>query len=155
MKITVERFAFKKNYTIGHLYLNDQRFCDTLEDYDRNLISTMPLEEIKKIKIKDETAIPTGTYTVTLNEQSPRFKSRSQYAFCNGKLPRLKNVPGYDGVLIHIGNKPADTSGCILVGENKAVGQVLNSTNTFRNLYKKLSEANDRGEQILIEVKKK
>lgn len=155
MKITVERFAFKKSYTIGRLYVDGQRFCDTLEDYDRNLTSTMPLEEIKKIKVKDETAIPTGTYTVTLNEQSPRFKSRSQYAFCNGKLPRLKNVPGYEGVLIHIGNKPSDTSGCILVGENKAVGQVLNSTNTFRNLYKKLSEANNRGEQILVEVKKK
>ncbi len=155
MKITVERFAFKKNYTIGRLYLDGQRFCDTLEDYDRNLTSTMPLEDIKKIKVKDETAIPTGTYTVTLNEKSPRFGSRAQYAFCNGKLPRLKNVPGYEGVLIHIGNKPSDTSGCILVGENKAVGQVLNSTNTFRNLYKKLSEANNRGEQILIEVKKK
>lgn len=155
MKITVERFAFKKNYTIGRMYLDGKFFCDTLEDYDRKLDYTMSLDEIKKIKVKNETAIPTGTYNVTINEQSPRFKSRSQYAFCNGKLPRLKDVPGYEGVLIHIGNKPSDTSGCILVGENKAVGQVLYSTKTFGSLYEKLAEANRKGEQILIEIKRK
>lgn len=155
MKITVERFAFKKNYTIGRMYLDGKFFCDTLEDYDRKLDSTMSLDEIKKIKVKNETAIPTGTYNVTINEQSPRFKSRSQYTFCNGKLPRLKDVPGYEGVLIHIGNRPSDTSGCILVGENKAVGQVLYSTKTFGNLYEKLIEANRNGEQILIEIKRK
>ena len=44
MKITVERFAFKKNYTIGRMYLDGKFFCDTLEDYDRKLDSTMSLD---------------------------------------------------------------------------------------------------------------
>ena len=59
---------------------------------------------------------------------SPKFKDRSWAKFCNGKLPRLLEVPGYNGVLIHVGNKPSDTLGCILVGYNKIKGQVVNST---------------------------
>lgn len=133
----IRRFNCDK-YCIGSLYINDKYFCDVLEDTDRGLDSRMPLKELLKIKVKGKTAIPTGTYRIDMNTVSPRFSKKQVYKFCNGKLPRLVNVLAYDGVLMHIGNKPEDTDGCLLVGQNKVKGQVINSTVTFINLYDRL-----------------
>lgn len=141
LNLKIKRIAKRNTYTIGHLYIDGVLFCDTLEDTSRGLCQNMSLDEIKRLKIPGKTAIPTGTYSVTLDIQSPRFAKKKQYAFCKGYLPRLLNVPGYDGVLIHIGNTDKDTEGCILVGENKAVGKVLNSTTTFTKLYTILKTA--------------
>ena len=141
MEIVVKRIAKRETYTIGHLYLDGVRFCDTCEDADRGLRQDMPLSVVKAKKKKGITAIPTGRYRVTLGIQSPRFKEKAAYKFCNGYLPRLINVPAYDGVLIHIGNTANDTDGCILVGKNTQVGKVLESTATFKALYAKLQAA--------------
>ena len=139
MEIVLNRKWKKPNYTIGELSIDGKKFCETLEDTDRGLKDTMNINEIKTIKKPHITAIPTGTYQVTLNVVSPRFGSRKFYKeVCNGKVPRLLNVKGFDGVLIHSGNKAKDTDGCILVGQNKVVGQVINSQSTFRELYKLL-----------------
>jgi len=73
MKLTLKRIAKKEKYTIGKLYIDDVYFCDTCEDTDRGMKQTMPLTEIKKLKIPGETAIPTGTYKITLDVQSPKF----------------------------------------------------------------------------------
>ena len=135
LNIRIDRIAKKSTYTIGKLYLNGVYFCDTLEDTDRGLTQGMPLQKIKDLKIKGATAIPKGKYKVTMNVVSPKFSMRATYQFCQGKLPRLLNVDGYEGVLIHIGNTAKDTEGCILVGQNKVVGQVINSTVTFKKLY--------------------
>jgi hypothetical protein len=67
-------------------------------------------------------------------------------------VPRLLQVPGFEGILIHPGNKHEDTSGCILVGENKVVGKVINSIATFKKLYSKLQEADNKGEEITIQI---
>ena len=138
MRLLLERKYKKQDYTIGNLYVDGVFFCNTLEDTDRGLTQSMELSELKARKIHGKTAIPSGTYRVVLNEQSPRFKEKSSYAFCNGYLPRLKDVPAYEGVLIHIGNYPRDTEGCILVGRNTMKGAVLESTKTFRELYGKM-----------------
>ena len=148
MKIEVKRLTKKYSYyCIGKLYIDGEYFCDTLEDKDRGLNQNMSPDEIKRIKVKDKTAIPTGTYKVTLNIVSPKF---SKYPFykevCGGRLPRLLDVPGFDGILIHVGDGykgPDLTSGCILVGENKIVGGLLNGKETFKALYKRLKEADN------------
>lgn len=134
MKLLLKRIAKKSTYTIGKLYVDNVYFCDTLEDTDRGLTSKMSLDQIKNKKVYSKTAIPTGTYNIDMNTVSPTFKNRSWAKPWGGKLPRLQNVPGYDGVLIHVGNTASDTSGCILVGQNKVVGQVINSTDTFNKL---------------------
>jgi hypothetical protein len=64
-------------------------------------------------------------------------------------LPRLGGVPGFQGILIHIGNWKEDTGGCILVGKNIVKGGLLHSTRTFRLLYPRLKEAKD---DIVVEV---
>lgn len=154
MNILVKRVAKKASYTIGKMYINGVYFCDTCEDTDRGLTQYMSLAEIKRKKIYSRTAIPTGTYNVTMNVISPRFSKRDFYKKnCDGgRVPRLLNVPGFDGVLIHVGNSAADSNGCLLVGKNSQVGKVLNSTNTFLALYKKLKEASLKGEKITITI---
>ena len=143
MKLVLERTFRGSAYTIGKLYVDGDYFCDTLEDVDRGLSSDMPLSEINEKKVYGETAIPAGTYKVVMNVVSPKFKDRAWAKPWDGKLPRLENVPGYEGVLIHVGNKAEDTLGCILVGQNKVKGQVINSTATFDKLMDLLTQTND------------
>jgi len=148
-KILLKRIAKKPMYTIGKLYINGEYFCDTLEDTDRGLDQKLPLGTNQLRKVKGRTAIPTGDYEITLEVVSQRFGNRPQYKFCGGKLPRLLGVPAFDGVLIHIGNDANDTEGCILVGENKQVGKVLNSTATFKRFYEKIK--GDKFNKIIIQ----
>ena len=125
MELTLKRIAKKDTYTIGKLYVDGEYFCDTLEDKDRGLTSDMSLEDIKKVKVYGQTAIPSGRYRVTMN-MSSRFKK---------VMPLLLYVPGFDGIRIHSGNTAADTQGCILLGQNKVVGKVINSRIYTDKLY--------------------
>lgn len=142
MRLLLDRIYKGKDYTIGRLYIDGVYFCDTLEDTVRDL----PEEE----KIYSQTAIPAGTYKITLNIVSPKYSLRKSYDWCGGRLPRLLNVPFFDGILIHAGNTAKDSAGCILVGENKEKGKVLNSMATLKRLYKVLKSAKD---QIYIEIR--
>lgn len=144
MRLTLRRIAKRDTYTIGHLHIDGAYFCDTCEDRVRDLS--------RERKVPGETAIPEGTYAVTLKVQSPKYRTRAQYRFCDGYLPRLLDVPHFEGVLIHIGNTAADSAGCILVGKNRTKGQVLESTETFRKLYALLKAADGRGEKITITI---
>lgn len=123
-----------------------------MEDADRGLTQTTPIDTIRRTKVYSKTAIPTGTYKVTLDVVSPKYSTKQQYKAIDGKLPRLLDVPGFEGILIHIGNTAADSAGCILVGHNKVRGQVVNSTNTFNELYSLLLDGKRKGEEIIIKI---
>ena len=153
MELLLKRRFKGSKYTIGSLYIDKEYFCDTIEDRDRGLSDEMTEDNIKKIKIYGETAIPQGTYKIDMNTISSRFKDRSWAKPYGGKLPRLINVKGYEGVLIHVGNVAQDSLGCILVGENKQVGRVINSTATFNKLMNILLKAKLKGEEIEIVIK--
>lgn len=154
MEIIIRRIAKMSDYTIGRMYVDGRYVCDTLEDTDRGLTQTMDAREIARRKVRGRTAIPTGEYQVAMNVKSPRFGSKAFYqSVCGGMLPRLVAVPGYDGVLIHCGNTAADTDGCILVGENKAVGKVVNSQAIFSRLWKEcLGPAAKRCEKVTLKI---
>lgn len=153
MKLELERKWPKATYTIGRLYVDGVLFCNTLEDRDRGLKQSDNLDYIKTRKVYGETAIPKGTYTVSMNVTSPKYAAVSWYhQLCLGKMPRLRDVPGFDGILIHPGNTALDTLGCILVGKNTKVGQLTESKATFKALYKEMKKASDRGEVIEITI---
>lgn len=153
MDIKVKRIFKGDKYTIGNLYINDKFVCDTIEDVDRGLKQNMDNTEISKLKIQDQTAIPTGRYKVTLSVQSPSFSKKPYYLnFCNGYLPRLENVPGFSGILIHRGVDQNHSSGCIIVGYNTIKGKVTNSQKAFETVYNMLKEADDNEENIYITI---
>ena len=154
MKLRLERRWPKATYTIGVLFIDGIRYCETLEDYDRGLRQSDPLRDIQRRKIAGETAIPKGTYEVQMNVTSPKYAGVAwYYNFCRGKMPRLKDVPGFDGILIHPGTSALDTKGCILVGKNTKVGQLTDSRSCFQQIYKLMKAAADKGEEITIEIK--
>ena len=143
MQILIQRHALKTGYTIGRMEINGRYFCDTLEDTDRGLSEEMSEAEIAARKVKGATAIPIGTYRIDMQTRSPRF---------GRVLPRLLSVKGYAGVLIHSGNTADDTEGCILVGENRERGKVLNSRATLEHLLAFLRAAQAEGEEIELTI---
>lgn len=154
MRLTVDRRWKKATYTIGILYVDGVRFCETLEDKDRGLKQTDSYSSIRSRKVYGETAIPTGTYEIRMDIVSPKYGAVSWYQnLCGGKMPRLTGVPCFEGILIHPGNTALDSYGCLLVGRNTKVGQVTSSKDTFAALYKKMKAAADRGETITIEIR--
>ena len=144
MELNLLRKNFTELSTIGQLYLDAAPECLILEDVDRGLLSSMTLDEIKKIKIKDQTAIPYGRYRITLRN-SPHFARL---------MPHLENVPGYSESMIHWGNRPKNTEGCLLTGMFSGVDFVGESIVAFNQLYPKITAASDRGEEIWITIKK-
>lgn len=133
MEILVQRIAKKDDYTIGRLSIDGKYVCDTLEDKVRE----------PGVKVAGKTAIPAGRYRVIVNV-SPKF---------GRELPRLLDVPGFEGILIHRGNTPEDTAGCILVGENRAKGKVLNSTPYELRLVELIKDAIGRKEEVWIRLR--
>ena len=148
MEIILTRIAKRKTYTIGRLAIKERvddeylageaetYFCDTLEPTWRDYRSGAH-------KIKGCSAIPEGRYAVVIS-WSPKF----------GKwLPILLGVPMFSGIRIHAGNTASDTEGCILVGENKKVGMVVNSNTWLKRLKDRIVAAKERGEAVWITVK--
>lgn len=140
MKLKLRRVALKDTYTIGRLYIDNKYFCDTLEDKVRDL-NKNGVFDAGEYKVYGETAIPYGTYEVKWT-YSPKFKKY---------MPYLCNVPSFSGIRIHEGNTSKDTLGCILVGENKVKGKVLNSRATVAKLYPLIKEACNKG-KVTIEI---
>ena len=133
MEIRVKRIALKETYTIGRLYIDGEYICDTIED------------KVRDIKIQNETAIPYGRYKVAMNYKSPKYSNFDKYKWAkeyDGYLPRLIDVPEFDGILIHVGNTSLDTSGCILVGENKK--NTFDFRKMLRNPFIKFKTAAER-----------
>ncbi len=140
MKLRVERQIFDDDSTIGELLIDGAHEAYVLEDKTREIPDT-PVEEWK---VPHLTAIPYGTYKLTINH-SQRF---------NRDLPLLLNVPGFTGVRIHPGNTSVDTEGCLLVGRTKGKDFIGESRAAFGLLFPKLVKALEDGDEITIEIAK-
>ena len=137
MRIELVRIYTCPTYTIGKLYVDGEYVCDVIEDTDRGLYQGMPLAELKRKKVKSLTAIPTGTYPLTMTVQSPKFAQYDYYKkYCKGYLPRLLQVDGFEGVLIHCGSSAASSAGCLICGFNRVKGRVVDSRKAWEKLMK-------------------
>ncbi|MBO4483152.1 MAG: hypothetical protein J5735_04980 [Prevotella sp.] len=155
MKMRLKRMYYKDTYTIGALQVQSEDtmvyFCDTLEPRWRDLT--------KEKKVAGKTAIPSGTYRIEF-QYSTKFEKM---------MPYLCDVPLFKGIMIHMGNVPSDTRGCILVGkavrpqnedtdfenptsEATVIGRLTDSRITFNKLYEMIREAMKRGEEVEVEV---
>ena len=148
MEWRIDRAFKKRGYTISRVFLDGKRFgdghkfCNCLEDEDRGLTSDMSTEQIKAIKVKGKTAIPTGRYKVVIT-YSQRFKK---------DMPLLLNVKGYDGIRIHPGNTADDTEGCLPFGLNDKVGMISNSRYWTGMVTGIIKAAIERGEEVFITI---
>lgn len=155
MKLLLRRIALRETYTIGRLYVNGAYVCDTVEDKVRDLNKNGKFDN-GEVKVKSLTAIPYGTYRVAMGVQSPKFSNFAKYPYArkyNGQMPRLLNVSGFEGILIHCGTSAASSAGCLIVGYNTIVGRVTDSQAAFYKLMDNyLVPAHRRGEVITIEI---
>lgn len=141
MELLLERKYLKSNYTIGNLSINGKFFCNTLEDKNRDLNKNGRFDNGEQ-KVYAQTCIPFGTYEIKMT-YAPKFKR---------ELPWLQNVPSFTGILIHRGNTHEHSAGCILVGENKVKGKVINSAKYEQELVKLIKESIQKGEKVTIKI---
>jgi hypothetical protein len=127
------RDTFTKKSTIGKLHINGETFCDTLEnpwlDNQRNI-----------------SCIPEGQYKVRL--RLARESATRDYLHL-----LVQDVPNRKWILVHIGNYPSQTQGCILVGNGREQDAVNNSRLAMDLVIKEI--LNLDGENINLIIKNK
>lgn len=143
MKIKVQRIAFKEAYTIGKLSVDGKYLCDTLEPRSAHVSNKDNSAMIIKQKhLYGKIAIPTGTFKIEM-AMSQKFHKL---------MPFLNNVKGFEGVMIHPGNYPKDTLGCILPGWNRRKGMVCGSITAFSEIMALMRSAFSKGEEVKVLV---
>lgn len=151
-ELKVTRNWKKDAYTVGRFFVDGKYWCNTLEDKDRDLHSSMPISSIRAKKVYGETAIPRGQYQIELS-YSQKFAPRTWAKKYGGLVPEIKNVKGYSGVRIHPLNTAKDSLGCIGLGENRTKGRIDNSTKWYYKLMDEiLMPAYKAGETVTIDI---
>lgn len=151
MKLEVQRFSSKSNSTLGILFdVTDKPIflCYTLED------------EFREVKVSGETRIPSGTYNITLRTEggfNQRYDDKFGEEFNKGML-WVRDVPGFEYILIHIGNDDTDSEGCLLVGDSQTQninkrGFIGSSTDAYKRIYPPIANILANGGQVNITYK--
>jgi hypothetical protein len=138
MNFILQRFSDNKKSTLGLLFKKST-------ESDRLIFFSYTLEdEFRASKVSGETRIPAGFYELVIRKQDTPLtkKYQDRYPWFKHHI-EVKNVPGFTGVYMHIGNTDQDTDGCILLGDNAdnnnlGNGSISNSTQAFRRFYENL-----------------
>lgn len=147
MRLQLDRLSSDADSTIGNLYVDGAFFCVTCED------------EYRLAKLAKETRIPAGVYTIRLRAEGgfhQRYLAKFGPDFHKGML-HLQDVPGFEYILIHVGNTDEDTEGCILVGltanlNEDGGGTIANSVAAYKKLYPVVRDALLRGDDVFISI---
>ena len=148
MKLEVQRFSSKSSSTLGILFdvtTTPEFLCYTLED------------EFREVKVSGETRIPAGTYNITLRTEggfNQRYNEKFGSDFNKGML-WVRDVPGFEYILIHIGNDADDSEGCLLVGDTQTQnitknGFIGSSTDAYKRIYPPIANTLEKGESVTI-----
>lgn len=124
-----------ESFTPGVVYANGLKFCVSCEDADRKL-------EKGGAKVFAKTAIPRGRYRLTVT-MSKRFKKL---------LILVNDVPQFEGVRFHGGNKAEDSEGCILVGQVRTATGIANCADTVARLTAMVQSTVASGGECWLEV---
>lgn len=144
MLLWIDEIATTPNSTASKLLIDGRFFCFVIEDGHRHR------------KVKHETRIPHGLYPVQ-KATTGRFYEKYKKQYGHEFSIYVDNVPGFSGILIHIGNSVKDTSGCPLVNRNIGLGTDGNfsgtdSASVYRQLYSLVAAAFERGETVMLKV---
>lgn len=149
MEITLERFGFGRDSTLGELRVDGLHECYTLED------------ERRRVKVQGETCVPAGRYPLRFRtEGGLHAKYKARFPNLHRGMLWLQNVPGFSWVYLHIGNDEAETDGCPLVGRVPVIlpdgeFKVASSTEAYLAFYGRVAGAMGRGEEAVLEIKER
>jgi hypothetical protein len=141
-EITLHRRYLKPEYTIGVLSVDGVYLCETVEDAVRDFNKDGDLLDEDEEKVYGKTAIPYGRYRVTVN-MSPKFKR---------ELPIILDVPHFTGIRIHEGKNANWSEGCVILGENKVKGGVINSAPYVKELTSWIKIQEGLGNKVYINI---
>jgi hypothetical protein len=144
MKVVLKRTYSNKNETIGLLLIDGVLVAHVVED------------EKRTVKVMGETRIPQGTYKIAFrSEGGHHAKYGKMFPQLHKGMLELQNVPGFQYILIHIGNTDEDTAGCLLVGQKAVIGKDLileGSTLAYQNVYKIIADEISAGKEVTITI---
>ena len=139
MKLQVLRFSSESDSTNGLLLdaTDGVKFLAyTLED------------EYRETKRSKETRIPAGTYEIKLrNEGGFHQRYSKKYSSIHRGMLHIIDVPGFEYILIHVGNSDEHTAGCLLVGDSQENNQINkngfigSSGNAYKRIYPLIADA--------------
>lgn len=140
MHLTLLRYACGDKSTLGALSIDGQFACYTLEN---------PWQDNRR-RIS---SIPTGTYKLQLRQEGGwHGRAAARFPAMHKGMIELKDVPGRTFILIHWGNTPRNTDGCILVGKTAATDFVGHSVKAYEAVYPPIASALERGECVTLEI---
>jgi len=150
MELYNHRISSGEESTLGTLFdITDPQspkfLCFVLED------------QFNEPKIPGETRIPPGRYEIKFRWEGGMIQRYQQRFPWHRGMLWLQDVPNFEWVYIHVGNKDDDTDGCLLVGDGQISnvterGQVTNSVAAYRRLYESVAAALDRDEKVWIQI---
>lgn len=133
MRLTVDRFHSDEDATLSRVLIDGVFFCFGLED------------EYRETKKAAETRIPAGTYKIGVRDTGGFHNRYAKKFYYHRGMLHVQDVPGFEYILIHIGNTDEDTAGCLLVGDQAYAGKgeikVGASTAAYKRLYQRVIES--------------
>lgn len=156
MNYLLQRFSDNRESTLGLLFKKITKGADVALSFQAYTLE----DEHRDQKVSKETRIPAGTYELAFNKADTALtlKYRKKFPTFFKYHVEVKNVPGFQGIYIHIGNIDDNTDGCILLGdsaENNSIGagNINNSTAAFTRFYKDISTLLESGAKCTIEIR--